>query len=166
MSNIRIKKGSYSNIGNLQDGDLGFAKYDNNNGTFIIKDGNTTFYTLPKPGESGSLLIGRGLNAAPSYTTGHFVNDTKIAINSTAEPTENLYVNGLFGIGDEALDSGKARTVIYPSKQNPCSSSTCIIFNFGAVGAKRACIEITGHSYSHQLLHSVYEFYVGATNNW
>ena len=130
---------------------------------------NTNYYLTYRDADdrSANKLIYFSSNSQEKISHGnHFIDNTKIAINSTSEPTENLYVNGLFGIRDEALDSGKARTVIYPSKQNPCSSSTCIIFNFGAVGAKRACIEITGHSYSHQLLHSVYEFYVGATNNW
>lgn len=164
-------------------------------GTIVIKDNENLVRTMPAPGALGLPLLGQGDSKSPIYNilgisgggTGvssivanrllyinenkfnnsdHYIDSNLIAINSTTKPTENLYVNGLFGIRDEALDSGKARTVIYPSKQNPCSSSTCIIFNFGAIGTKRACIEITGHSYSHQLLHSVYEFYVGATNNW
>ena len=70
MANLRIKKGLYSNIGKLQDGDLGFAKYDNSNGTIVIKDGENLIGIMPAPGvekEKGLPLLGKGPGNSPAY---------------------------------------------------------------------------------------------------
>jgi hypothetical protein len=52
MANISIKKGSYVNKANLKDGDIGFATYNNNTGTFVVNDNGTLFNLMPAPGES------------------------------------------------------------------------------------------------------------------
>lgn len=69
MANISIKKGSYANKANLEDGDIGFAKYNSNTGTFIVNDGGTLVNLMPAPGASNKPLIGQGTSSAPTYKT-------------------------------------------------------------------------------------------------
>jgi hypothetical protein len=59
MANINIKKGSYANKANLKnDGDIGFAKYNNNTGTFVINDNGTLVNLMPAPGDANKPLVG------------------------------------------------------------------------------------------------------------
>ena len=69
MANISIKKGSYANKANLKDGDIGFATYNDDTGTFVINDNGTLFDLMPAPGALNKPLVGQGTNAAPTYKT-------------------------------------------------------------------------------------------------
>lgn len=70
MANINIKKGSYADKAKLKnDGDIGFAKYNSNTGTFIVNDGGTLVNLMPAPGASDKPLVGQGTSSAPTYKT-------------------------------------------------------------------------------------------------
>ena len=73
----------------------------------------TSVYAPTSAGTANSILYSGGTNTAPSWTTGHYVNNTKLAINSTSAPTENLYVNGTtrFAIGNSDT-AGDKRFII------------------------------------------------------
>ena len=63
MANISIKKGSYANKANLEDGDIGFAQYNDNTGTIVVNNNGTLFNLMPAPGAStdaGKPLISQG----------------------------------------------------------------------------------------------------------
>lgn len=77
MANISIKKGSYANKANLEDGDIGFAQYDDNTGTIVVNNNGALFNLMPAPGEpadAGKPLISQGQDEngnslSPTYDT-------------------------------------------------------------------------------------------------
>ena len=106
------------------------------------------------------------INKNKFNSSGHYIDSNLIAINSTTKPAENLYVKGTArfdgDISQKNITGTTAFVYHYSPFYNPTKSSQCIVFNFGAGSASIGgmfCIEIKGHSYKDQVLHSIYQFY-------
>ena len=75
----------------------------------------TSVYAPTSAGTANSILYSGGTNTAPSWTTGHYIDNTHLAINSTSAPTENLYVNGTLRLAIGNSDTAADKRVIIGS---------------------------------------------------
>ena len=74
MPNLKFKTGLYKNKSNLNNGDIGFAQFDETKteGTIIVKYADEIFDLMPAPGTAATKdkpLISTGENTSPEYKT-------------------------------------------------------------------------------------------------